>query len=122
MSVKLRSVIPNFSEININSQLNENATQQTNLQKGESFSIEDFLYNNSVIVDEMFRHLQSSHFLGLSVSIIMCCVFCVCVCVRVRARVCVCVGGYVTPLNFHLTLFCREIQSSLMRMARERLM
>lgn len=56
-----------FSGLN-DSRENENTTQLTNPSQEQMFSIENFLYNNSVIVAEMFRHLQSSSFRGLSVS------------------------------------------------------
>ena len=57
-----------FTELQSNMELNENATLLTNLPEEEEFKIENFLYNNSVIVKELTRNLQESSFPGLSVS------------------------------------------------------
>ena len=43
------------------------AAQKAGLSSGESFSIDNFTYINSVVVARMFEHLQNANFLGITV-------------------------------------------------------
>ena len=58
-----------LTELDNNMELNEKATSFAYLPNGTKFRIENFHYNNSVIVMEMTKHLQNSSFPGLSVSV-----------------------------------------------------
>ena len=55
------------------SELNNNANVETIIEDSPReearFSLEYFAYNNTALVMEMFRHLQSTHFTGISVNI-----------------------------------------------------
>ena len=55
-------------ELETNMELNRDAAMMAGLSDGTKFKMENFSYSNPVIVREMFRHLQNTSFLGLTVS------------------------------------------------------
>lgn len=51
-----------------NEELNTAASEASSIQ-GRQFTISDFTYNNSVVLGVMKKHLYSTNFTGISVSI-----------------------------------------------------
>ena len=48
--------------------MNREAAEMSGLPKGENFSMDKFSYNNTVVVSQMFKHLEKTSFPGISVS------------------------------------------------------
>ena len=57
-----------ISELAKNETLNREAARQSGLSDGETFTMANFTYNNSVVVSRMFKHIENTTFAGLSVS------------------------------------------------------
>ena len=49
--------------------MNREAAELSGLLEGEIFTMDNFTYNNSVVVSQMFKHLNNTFFPGISVSI-----------------------------------------------------
>ena len=47
--------------------LNMEAAKQAGLSDGETFTLANFSYSNSIIVERMFHHLNNTDFLGITV-------------------------------------------------------
>ena len=60
--------IYNFADLSEDSTLNREAAKMSGLPEGENFTMDKFSYNNSVVVSQMFRHLENTFFSGISVS------------------------------------------------------
>ena len=60
----LASLNTDFKE---NQTLNMAAAQEAGLPPGENFTLANFSYVNSVVVERMFHHLKNPGFLGISV-------------------------------------------------------
>ena len=67
----LNIIIPfNLTDLRTNRELNQEAAQlNEDIADGENFTMANFTYSNSVVVSQMFQHLQNTSFPGLSVSI-----------------------------------------------------
>ena len=50
-----------------NSTLNSEAADLSDLPDGDIFTIDNFTYANSAVVSRMFKHLQETDFLGITV-------------------------------------------------------
>ena len=55
-------------DINNNETLRRLAGEEAGLANPSGFSLEDFMYDNVIIAETMFRHLENTEFVGLSVS------------------------------------------------------
>ena len=66
--VYLMNSTTNYIELETNMELNRDAAMMAGLPDETKFKMENFHYNNLVIVEEMFRHLRNTSFSGLSVS------------------------------------------------------
>lgn len=51
-----------------NNTFNREAAELSGLPVGESFTMANFTYKNSAVVSQMFTHLQSTSFPGITVS------------------------------------------------------
>ena len=63
--------ISTFADIETDTALNMEAGRQAGLSEGEKFTLANFSYSNSVIVQRMFHHLSSTDFIGITVSIFL---------------------------------------------------
>ena len=62
-------VFCNWSDLNdVNETLNMEAGREARLSEGDTFTLANFSYSNSVIVQRMFHHLSSTDFIGITVS------------------------------------------------------
>lgn len=60
-------------ELNSNATLNRLAAETEGLN---SFKIEDFTYRNSIVKDIMFKYLSRTSFIGVTVSVATCTLYC----------------------------------------------
>ena len=51
-----------------NQTLNREAGKQAGLEEGENFTLANFSYSNSAILQRMFHHISSTDFLGITVN------------------------------------------------------
>ena len=61
-------------ELNTNDTLNNMASKYAE-NKTVPFRIESFSYNNSVVMETMFKYLEKTNFMGVSVSLFCMCLF-----------------------------------------------
>ena len=54
-----------------NDTLNELAANASGIPPGQAFRLEHFTYNNSIVLEVIFGHLQETDFLGLTVRPLM---------------------------------------------------
>ena len=66
--IYLYNNIISLAELHDDQLLNMEAAHVAGLPDGEPFTLGNFSYSNSVVVQRMFQHLNSSDFLGISVS------------------------------------------------------
>lgn len=59
-------------ELETDSIFNKEAAQQSGLSDGEVFTLENFTYSNSAILERMYYHINNTDFLGITVSKIVC--------------------------------------------------
>ena len=57
-----------LTELGEDNSLNMAAKELSDLSSGETFTLDQFQYPNSVVADRMFEHLSTSNFLGITVS------------------------------------------------------
>ena len=60
-----------FSDLLKNQTFSQEAARQAGLAEGENFTLANFSYSNSVILQRMFHHISSTDFLGITVTQIM---------------------------------------------------
>ena len=58
----------NSSELKENDFLNERAGNASGIPLDEEFRMENFTYNNNVVAEVMFSHLNATNFIGITVS------------------------------------------------------
>ena len=59
-----------FAEFETNISLSDLAYEAGNMpNRNETFRMENFTYQNDVVMETMFKHLEETDFLGVSVSV-----------------------------------------------------
>ena len=58
-----------IKDIETDTALNMEAGRQAGLSEGERFTLANFSYSNSLIVQRMFHHLSSTDFIAITVRI-----------------------------------------------------
>ena len=58
----------NDAELRNDSKLNMEAAREAGLPEGEEFTLANFSYSNSVIVQRVFHYLNNTNFQGITVS------------------------------------------------------
>lgn len=66
--MKSISNLYNCTDLNGNSTLNREAAKISGLSEEEIFTMANFTYENSVVVSQMFKHVNNTLFSGISVS------------------------------------------------------
>ena len=61
-------IMNDISELAENETLNREAARLSGLSDGETFTMANFTYANSVVVSQMFEHMENTMFRGISVS------------------------------------------------------
>lgn len=57
------------SDISSDRRLSQKAAKEAGMSEGEVFTLAKFSYANSAIVKRMFKHLNNTDFLGVTVSL-----------------------------------------------------